>query len=88
MKLVFDERAWQDFTYWLSADPKLASRIVALIADTVRSPFRGLGKPEPLRGNLSGFWSRRIDDQHRLVYRVIGKGADQRLEIAQCRFHY
>ena len=69
MKLVFDERAWQDFTYWLSADPKLASRIVALIADTVR-------------------WSRRIDDQHRLVYRVIGKGADQRLEIAQCRFHY
>ena len=88
MKLIFDERGWRDFSFWLSADPKLAARIVTLISDTMRSPFRGIGKPEPLRDDLSGFWSRRINEEHRLVYRVIGKGDEQRLEIAQCRFHY
>ncbi len=67
---------------------KLLRRINALIEDCRRSPFRGIGKPEPLGGNLSGWWSRRIDDEHRLIYRVGGKGEAQVLEIAQCRYHY
>lgn len=60
----------------------------ALIADSMRSPFKGLGKPEPLRGELSGWWSRRIDDEHRMVYRVTGSGNAQQLEILQLRYHY
>lgn len=74
--------------YWQAADPKLFARLMGLIKDARRSPFRGIGKPEPLRDNLSGWWSRRIDDEHRLVYRVIGRDADQRIEVAQCRYHY
>lgn len=66
----------------------MLARINALIDDTMRSPFRGIGKPEPLRGELSGWWSRRITEEHRLVYRCIGKDDDQRVEVAQCRFHY
>ena len=88
MKLIFEPRGWSDYLHWQLSDPKLAARVNALIEDTMRSPFRGIGKPEPLRENLSGLWSRRINEENRLIYRVIGKGEDQALQIAQCRFHY
>lgn len=88
MKLVFTERAWHQYLYWQSEDAKLLERLNALIKECMRDPFRGSGKPEPLGGNLAGWWSRRIDRQHRLVYRVSGKDAAQALEIAQCRYHY
>lgn len=88
MKLVFEPRGWRDYLHWQQTDAKMATRINSLIDDVMRSPFKGIGKPEPLRENFSGLWSRRIDGEHRLVYRVSGKGEEQRLEIAQCRFHY
>jgi toxin YoeB len=88
MRLVFEPRAWHEYLHWQQTDPKIVARLNLLIEDALRSPFLGIGKPEPLRENWSGFWSRRIDGEHRLVYRVIGKGEDQRLEIAQCRSHY
>lgn len=88
MKLSFHLRAWDDYRYWKANDAKMLARVDALISDTLRSPFRGLGKPEPLRENWAGWWSRRIDSGHRFVYRVAGKGDDQVLEIMQCRFHY
>ena len=84
MKIVFADRAWEDFSFWLEQDRKTAARIVRLIRDIQRHPFEGLGKPEPLRHDLAGFWSRRITDEHRLVYAVEG----QRLLIAQARYHY
>lgn len=88
MKLVFWPTAWEDYLHWQAEDPKLLGRLNDLIKDCRRDPLRGLGKPEPLAGNLSGWWSRRIDSEHRLVYRVSGKGETQALEIAQCRYHY
>lgn len=88
MKVVFVPAAWQQYLHWAANDPKTLGRLNALIEDARRSPFRGIGKPEPLRDNLAGWWSRRIDGEHRLVYRVAGKGADQVLEILQCRYHY
>ncbi len=88
MKIVFSGRAWKDYLWWQSHDPQMLERINSLIEECLRSPFRGRGKPEPLKKDLSGWWSRRITDEHRLVYRVEAKGADQRLEVAQCRFHY
>lgn len=88
MIVVFDSDGWADFLHMQANEPKLFKRLVELIEQCRRHPFTGTGKPEPLRDNWSGFWSRRINDEHRLVYRVIGKGDDQRLEIAQCRFHY
>ncbi len=88
MKICFSPEAWADFTYWTEADRKTAEKIVALIKECRREPFSGLGKPEPLRGELKGFWSRRITQEHRLVYRVTGSGAAQMLEIAACRYHY
>lgn len=66
----------------------MTDRINALLSDTMRDPFRGLGKPEPLKGELSGWWSRRITAEHRLVYRCKGTGTEQRIEVAQCRDHY
>jgi toxin YoeB len=81
-------RGWRDYLFWQASDPKMVVRINALLEDMRRSPFRGIGKPEPLGENWAGWWSRRIDNEHRLVYRVIGKGDEQRLEIAQCRYHY
>lgn len=84
MKLVFAELAWEDYLYWQKRDRKLVERINKLIEATSRDPYVGIGKPEPLKHALSGFWSRRIDDEYRMVYRVTG---DQ-LEIAQLRFHY
>lgn len=82
-KIWFDE-AWEDYIYWQAQDKKTLKRINSLIRDTERSPFAGIGKPEPLKGELSGFWSRRIDDVNRLVYRV----QQERLEILSCRGHY
>jgi toxin YoeB len=84
VKLVFAELAWEDCLYWQKQDRKLVERINKLIEATARDPFTGIGKPEPLKHAFAGFWSRRINDEHRMVYRVTG---DQ-LEIAQLRFHY
>ena len=84
MKLVFSELAWEDYLYWQKQDRKMVERINKLIEATAREPFTGIGKPEPLKHAFAGFWSRRINDEHRMVYRVTG---DQ-LEIAQLRFHY
>lgn len=84
MKLIFSEQAWEDYLSWQTDDPKLVLRINALIKECVRTPFKGTGKPEPLRGPLAGWWSRRITQEHRLVYRPTADG----LLIAQCRYHY
>lgn len=84
MELVFQTVAWEQYQYWQVADKKILIRINDLIKDTLRSPFTGIGKPEPLKGNYSGCWSRRINDEHRLVYAL----RDKRLHILQCRFHY
>ncbi|MCX8255016.1 toxin of the YoeB-YefM toxin-antitoxin system [Beijerinckiaceae bacterium RH AL1] len=84
MKLVFDERAWDDYLYSQQTDPKLLARLNTIIRECQRTPFTGIGKPEPLRGPLSGWWSRRLTHEHRLVYRV----SEDRLLIAQCRYHY
>lgn len=88
MKLVFTENAWQDYQHWVDIDHKVLVRLNDLIKMAMRDPFRGPGKPEPLKGDLKGFWSRRITKEDRFVYRVAGKGDEQRLEIVQCRFHY
>ncbi len=88
MRLIFSERSWSQYLYWQSEDLKTLERINVLIKECMREPFRGTGKPEPLTGNLAGWWSRRINQEHRLVYRVSGKDAAQALEIAQCRHHY
>ena len=82
-KIWFDE-AWIDYIYWQTQDKKTLKRINNLIKDTERNPFEGIGKPEPLKGNLSGFWSRRIDDTNRFVYRI----NNDKLEILSCRGHY
>lgn len=84
MKVCFHALAWDDYLYWQQADRKKLKRINELIRDIRRESFQGVGKPEPLRENWSGFWSRRIDREHRLVY-AVEKGA---VLIAQCRFHY
>ena len=81
MKIVFADKAWEDFTYWLSSDRKIAAKIVRLIREIERTPFEGTGKPEPLKHELSGYWSRRITLEHRLVYRV----ENDELQIAQAR---
>lgn len=84
MKIVFAEEAWEDYLFWHETDKKVVRRIHELIRDTVRSPFSGIGKPEPLRYALSGYWSRRITEEHRMVYRV----DKDHLMIAQLRYHY
>jgi toxin YoeB len=84
MKLIFSEQAWEDYLYWQKMDKKLLHRINVLIKDITRSPHSGTGKPEPLKHALSGYWSRRISDEHRIVYKV----ADGALLIAQSRYHY
>ncbi len=81
---VWSDDAWQDYLYWQTQDKKTLKRINMLIKDIDRNGYEGIGKPEPLGENFSGFWSRRIDDKHRLVYRI----KQDRLEIAQCRTHY
>lgn len=84
MRIVFAEHAWDDYQHWQKTDPKVLKRINALIRDIERSPFEGVGKPEPLKHALSGYWSRRIDDEHRIVYKVEGDS----ILIAQLRYHY
>jgi len=88
VKVIFSGRAWADYRYWAQGDTKTLLRINELIEQCRRDPFGGIGKPEPLRGDLKGLWSRRISQSDRLIYRVAGKGDDQSLEIASCRFHY
>lgn len=88
MKLVFAERAWEDYLHWQANDPNILGRLNGLIKECRRTPFTGTGKPEPLKGDLKGHWSRRITLEDRLVYRVSGTGDEQRLEIVQCRLHY
>ncbi len=88
MKVVFFHTAWDDYVLLGETEEQLFGKLNRLIAESRRDPFRGTGKPEALRGNLSGWWSRRIDREHRLVYRVTGSGVTQALEIAQCRYHY
>ena len=82
--LSWTKEAWSDYVYWQGQDKKTLKRINTLIIDTQRVPFEGMGKPEPLKENLSGFWSRRIDDTHRLVYAV----DNNQLTIISCRYHY
>ena len=88
MKVLFTEEAWEDYLHWQHHDRKTLKRINALIHDIGRDPFDGKGKPEPLKATLSGWWSRRITHDHRLIYRVVGEPPDQRIEIVQCRYHY
>jgi toxin YoeB len=84
MRLVFTESAWQDYLWFQDRDRKLLKRINSLIRDILRSPYDGIGKPEALKANLAGYWSRRINDEHRLVYTV----NDNDLIIVACRYHY
>ncbi len=84
MKLIFAEKAWEDYLYWQKTDKQMLKRINALIKYIQREPFEGIGKPEPLKHALSGYWSRRINDEHRIVYKI-----DQdSILIAQLRYHY
>jgi len=84
VKLIFAENAWNDYLYWQKTDKKILKRINLLIKSIKREPFEGIGKPEPLKHALSGFWSRRINDEHRIVYKV----NDDSLLVAQLRYHY
>ncbi len=84
MNIRFSNNAWNDYMYWQKTDKKILKRINALIRDIQRQPFEGIGKPEPLKHGLSGYWSRRINDEHRIVY----KCDDDTVKIAQLRFHY
>lgn len=84
MKKLWGDTAWEDYLYWQKSNPKILNRINELIKTCERTPFLGIGKPEPLRKNLKGYWSRRIDKEHRLVYKI----QDETLIIIQCRFHY
>ena len=84
MKIAFEQGAFADFTAWAEQDRKIHKRIVTLILDIARNPHQGIGKPEPLKHELRGYWSRRITDEHRLVYKVV----DSEVRIAACRYHY
>ena len=84
MKFIFVDESWEDYQYWLKTDKKILARINDLIKDISRTPYTGLGKPEPLKYKYKGYWSRRITDEHRLIYQVKG----DELLILKCRFHY
>ncbi len=84
MLIKFSDQAWEDYLFWQAKDKTALTRINSLLRDVQRSPFDGVGKPEPLKHNLAGFWSRRIDEEHRLVYAV----KDDTILVAQCRHHY
>jgi toxin YoeB len=84
MKLIFSDNAWEDYLFWQKTDKKILRRINNLIKEIKRNPFEGIGKPEPLKHALSGYWSRRINDEHRIVYRV----SSDAVLIAQLRYHY
>ena len=82
--ISFERQGWIDYLYWQETDKSKLKRVNQIIRDIQRSPFDGIGKPEPLRHNLAGLWSRRIDDEHRLVYAIVGED----IVIVQCRYHY
>lgn len=84
MKITFSTQAWSDYLYWQQTDKRLVKKVNELIKDIQRTPFEGIGKPEPLKHNLSGFWSRRITEEHRLVYEV----SNSTISIASCKYHY
>ncbi len=84
MKYTFVDESWEDYLYWQKHDPKLAVKINDLLRDISRTPFSGMGKPEPLKFKYKRFWSRRIDNEHRLIYRF----KDDEIQIVKCRFHY
>ncbi|ODT48965.1 Txe/YoeB family addiction module toxin [Devosia sp. 63-57] len=84
MKVAFMSKGWEDYLYWQATDKQVIKKLNSLIKDCQRSPFEGIGQPEALKHEFSGWWSRRITDEHRLVYRLV----EDRLEIAQCRHHY
>jgi toxin YoeB len=89
MDISFTPNGWEDLEYWITNDPDTVIRVKDLIKAIRQDPFRGLGKPEPLKYDLKGYWSRRITGEHRIVYKVSGtKGVDQKCLIIQCRFHY
>jgi toxin YoeB len=88
MRLVWSENAWDDYLHWQKSDQKILEWVNNLIKDIRRDPFKGLGKPEPLKHALQGWWSRRITQEDRLVYRVSGTEPNKYLEIIQCRYHY
>ena len=84
MKILFSENAWADYISWQTEDKKILKKINELVKDILRHPYEGIGKPEPLKFDLAGFWSRRIDREHRLVYRIV----ENKLLIYSCRYHY
>lgn len=84
MRLIFSDKAWDDYIYWQQTDKQILKKINSLVKDIKRNPFDGIGKPEPLKHELSGFWSRKITDEHRLVYEV----SDNNIAIASCKYHY
>ena len=84
MKFVFVEESWEDYLYWQKTDKQKLKRINELLKDISRNPFEGIGKPEPLRHKYAGFWSRRINEEHRLIYKV----SEDEIQIFKCRFHY
>ena len=89
MNIEFTSHGWEDFNYWLENDEDIVVKIKELIKSIRQEPFKGIGKPEPLKFGLKGFWSRRITGEHRIVYSITGaKGIDQKCTIIQCRFHY
>lgn len=89
MEILFTQKAWEEFEYWIETDEDIVGKIKELIKAIRQDPFKGIGKPEPLRFALKGYWSRRITGEHRLVYQVSGqKGKDFKCTIIQCRFHY
>ena len=89
MNVRFTDDGWDDYRHWAGTDPDMLAKVNFLIEDAWRWPFTGLGKPELLKGDLTGWWSRRVKGDHRLMYRIAGKpGADQRVEVAACRYHY
>jgi toxin YoeB len=83
-KIVFDVQAWEDLTWWIQHDRRVVARVMLLIADIQRDSFSGIGKPELLRHQFAGYWSRRVTEEHRLIYRVVG----DEIRIASCRYHY
>jgi toxin YoeB len=87
VRLIFADEAWDDYLYWQAQDKRMVKRINELIEATKRDPFTGIGKPEPLKHALTGFWSRRITEEHRMVYKL-EMGRDDALLIAQLRYHY
>ena len=84
MKLIFSENAWEDYLYWQNTDKQILKRINELIKDIQKNKHKGIGKPEPLKHNLSGYWSRRINNEHRLIYKI----EEDKIMIAQLRYHY